>query len=132
MLEKVLRKTVSLATHDYLILLISDFRGINATSKKHLLQMSRHNDVILAQISDPLEQKLPRERLVLSDGDLQLLWNSGQKKSAEKYQAIWDDTTKSFLADLEKYRLPIMQLDTVSPIDLQLKSLFSSKLKAGQ
>ncbi len=128
-LENSLRKTVSMATHDYLILVLSDFHDINTKTKKHLLQLSKHNDVILASISDPLERELPRSKLVLSDGDLQLLWNPIKKKQAQLYQSNFENNEKSFLTEMDKYQLPVMLLNTIDSIDLQLKSLFQSKLK---
>lgn len=128
-LEKALLRTVSMATHDYLIFIISDFYEISPTAKKHLVQLSRHNDVILARITDSLEEKLPKEKLVLSDGNLQLLWSSEKKKSQEKYKNLYNRSKTDFLDTMEKYGIPVMQLNTSNSIDLQLKSLFKTKLK---
>ncbi|MDB4583472.1 DUF58 domain-containing protein [Draconibacterium sp.] len=129
-LENALRRTLSIATHDYLIIVISDFYDISPKAKKHLIQLSKHNDVILARITDPLEEKLPKQKLVLSDGDLQLLWEAGKKQSGKKYENSYSETKASFFQNMEKYGIPVMQLSTVDPIDIQLKSLFKSKLKA--
>jgi uncharacterized protein (DUF58 family) len=128
-LENALRRTLSMATHDYLILVISDFYDTSSKSKKHLIQLSKHNDVILARITDPLEEKLPKEKLVLSDGDLQLLWESGKKQSGKKYENKYRETKTTFFQDMEKYGIPVMQFNSVDTIDVQLKSLFKSKLR---
>jgi len=128
-LEKALLRTVSMATHDYLILIISDFYGITPKSKKHLIQMARHNDVILARVTDPLEEKLPKQKLVLSNGDLQLLWDSGKRNSDKKYASLYNENKTGFMADMDKYGIPVMEINTVDAIDIQLKSLFKSKLK---
>lgn len=128
-LEKALLRTVSMATHDYVILVISDFYGITATAKKHLIQLAKHNDVILTRITDPLEEKLPKNKLVLSDGDLQLMWESGKKNAGTKYEESYREEKGSFLMDMEKYGIPVMMLNTIESIDLQLKSLFKTKLK---
>jgi uncharacterized protein (DUF58 family) len=42
-----------------MILLISDFRGLDDATEAHLFQLARHNDVILVYIYDPLEAQLP-------------------------------------------------------------------------
>ena len=131
-LEKALQRTVSMTTHDYVILIISDFRGISQSSKKHLIQLSRHNDVILANISDPLEEALPHEKLVLSDGELQLLWEANKKKLNEKYRETIRDSRKQLLTEMSKYVIPVMQLNTVDDIKTQLKDIFKSKLKPGK
>lgn len=128
--EQTLLKTVSLATHDYLIVVISDFYEISATSKKHLIQLAKHNDVILSRISDPMEEKLPKEKLVLTDGDLQLLWDFNKKNSGEKYETTFNNEKNSFLNEMGKYKIPVMELNTTDAINIQLKSLFKSKLQA--
>jgi uncharacterized protein (DUF58 family) len=129
LLEKALLRTVSMATHDYVIMVVSDFYDITALAKKHLIQLSKHNDVILTRITDPLEEKLPKNKLVLSDGDLQLMWESGKKNSGKKYEDSYRDEKGSFLTDMEKYGIPVIMLNTIDSIDVQLKSLFKTKLK---
>ncbi len=129
LLENALLRTVSMATHDYVILVISDFYDITPNTKKHLIQLSRHNDVILARITDPLEEKLPKEKLVLSNGELQLLWDSGKKNSGNKYENSYSEIKAAFYQEMEKYGIPVMQFNTVDTIDIQLKSLFKTKLK---
>ena len=130
LLEQTLLKTVSLATHDYLIIVISDFHEISNTSKKHLIQLAKHNDVILSRITDPLEKRLPKDELVLSDGDLQLLWDFKKKNSGEKYENTFKKEKNTFLDEMKKYGIPVLEINTVESIDVQLKSLFKSKLQA--
>lgn len=129
LLEKALLRTVSMATHDYVIMVVSDFYDITPSAKKHLIQLSKHNDVILTRITDPLEEKLPKNKMVLSDGDLQLMWESGKKNSGKKYEDSYREEKGNFLTDMEKYGIPVLMLNTVDSIDVQLKSLFKTKLK---
>jgi uncharacterized protein (DUF58 family) len=42
-----------------MLLLISDFRGLDDQSEAHLYQLAKHNDVILVYVYDPLEAQLP-------------------------------------------------------------------------
>jgi len=44
-----------------LIFLISDFRGFDRQSELLLVQLSKHNDVVMLFVHDPLEQQLPDE-----------------------------------------------------------------------
>lgn len=129
LLENALLRTVSMVTHDYVIMVISDFYDISAKSKKNLIQLSKHNDVILSRITDPLEEKLPKDKLVVSDGNLQLMWDSGKKNSGKKYESTYNNMRSHFYNDMERYGIPLIQLNTVDAIDAQLKSLFKSKLK---
>ena len=112
--------------------MISDFHDMGTAAVKHLVNLSRHNDVILARISDPLEKKLPGDKLVLSDGDLQLLWESGRHKAGKKFEQAGDEAQGRFEKDMVKHGIPIFHLDTVDPLEQQLKNLFSSRLKKGK
>jgi uncharacterized protein (DUF58 family) len=127
-LEEALKRTSSMASHDYLILIISDFHNISAKSKKQLIQLSKHNDVILCQIRDAMEQQLPAQKLILSDGHLQLLWKQN-KKNKQQLKAILDKEQTQFTDEMHKYGIPLMQLNTDESIEMQLKNLFKSKLK---
>ena len=42
-----------------MLLLISDFRGLDDMAEAHIFQLAKHNDVILVYIYDPLEAQLP-------------------------------------------------------------------------
>ena len=128
-LEKALLRSRSMVSHDYLIIVISDFHDMTPKSIKHLIQMSRHNDIILVHISDPMEEKLPEEKMVLSDGDLQLLWESGKKQAGKKYEDGYLEDSRHFFKDMEKHGIPFMPISTAIDLEIQLKSLFKSKLK---
>jgi len=130
--EEVLLKAVSLATHDYLILIISDFNELSAISRKHLIQLSRHNDVILGRITDPLEEVLPEGKIVLSDGDLQLLWNNQKQKMGERFANSKKEEWRHFLKEMQKYNISVMELNTIDSIDSQLKTLFKSRLQGNR
>lgn len=128
-MDRALMRTASLATHDHVILIISDFHQMSPRSNKHLYQLSLHNDVILAQITDPLEEKLPEDKLVLSDGNMQLLWEARKKNASKKYEKTFRDEQKEFLLDMKKHGIPVMKLNTTESTEDQLRALFSSKLK---
>jgi uncharacterized protein (DUF58 family) len=72
-LNKVLQKTTRLVTHDYLLVIISDFSGFSDQTMKYLISLSRHNDIILAMVNDPMEGELPPEEVVISNGDMQMI-----------------------------------------------------------
>jgi uncharacterized protein (DUF58 family) len=42
-----------------MILLISDFRGLDDTTEAHLFQLAKHNDVMMVYVNEPLEAQLP-------------------------------------------------------------------------
>ena len=70
-----------------LLFLISDFRGLDEQTEKHITELSRRNDVILMFVYDPLEQALPPPgRYKVSSGEAELLLDTGVTNRRSAYQ----------------------------------------------
>ncbi|MFZ2407030.1 MAG: DUF58 domain-containing protein [Methylobacter sp.] len=70
-LEHVLARLMQHARPGSLVYIISDFRGINDQVETHLAKLSRHCEVVLIFVYDPLESHLPekgRYRFTAMDG----------------------------------------------------------------
>ncbi|MEM1429138.1 MAG: DUF58 domain-containing protein [Pseudomonadota bacterium] len=71
-LGTVLRATARIAPRNHLILLVSDFDGIDTEAERLVAGLARRNDLILVPVTDPLAADIPAGlRLVVSDGSLQ-------------------------------------------------------------
>lgn len=69
-----------------LIILCSDFHGFDEQAESHLIQLSRHNDVIMNFFYDPLESSLPQNGLYhISDGQQRTLLNTGDKQVCQQH-----------------------------------------------
>jgi uncharacterized protein (DUF58 family) len=69
-----------------LIVLLSDFTGLDTQGNAHLAQLARHNDLILADIHDPLEAELPPPgRYRISDGREFLAMETSSRNMREHY-----------------------------------------------
>ncbi|MFI3155280.1 MAG: DUF58 domain-containing protein [Methylococcaceae bacterium] len=70
-LEQVLSRLMQHARPGSLVYIISDFRGINDQVESYLAKLSRHCEVVLIFVYDPLESHLPekgRYRFIARDG----------------------------------------------------------------
>jgi uncharacterized protein (DUF58 family) len=68
----VLDAVTRLAKHDHLVLVFSDFSGIDATTERRLTTIARHNDLILMLVYDPVAEHVePGAQAVVGDGRLQ-------------------------------------------------------------
>ncbi len=68
-LNDVLTSAARLATHDHLVLIISDFDGIDEQTERHLTGIAAHNDLILVLVNDPSARVLSRQaKTILGDG----------------------------------------------------------------
>ncbi len=67
-LNSVLKSVARIAHHDHLVLIFSDFVGIDDNTHRHLSGIAAHNDLILVLVHDPLARQLETsERVVIGD-----------------------------------------------------------------
>jgi len=87
-LNDVLGRVSRIARHDHLVLVFSDFDGIDDTTRRRLAGLANHNDVILLVVHDPTARTLDsRERLVLGDADRQAEFDFGTERLRESMTA---------------------------------------------
>ena len=68
-LNQVLDATARLAHHDHLIMILSDFDGIDDDTHRWLTSIAAHNDLILGLVYDPLARDVDQERpVIVGDG----------------------------------------------------------------
>ncbi len=71
-LNRVLKSVARIAHHDHLVLVFSDFDGIDETTHRYLSGISAHNDMILMLVHDPVARNLePGENTVIGDSRMQ-------------------------------------------------------------
>ncbi|MEM9365201.1 MAG: DUF58 domain-containing protein [Planctomycetota bacterium] len=72
MLAVALERVQRLAKHDFLIVVVSDFIGMDAACHSALGHMARHNDLVGVLVHDPIASELPdATRMVVGDGEWQ-------------------------------------------------------------
>ena len=96
-LDQVLARLNQHARPGSLVYIISDFRGINDQAETHIAKLSRHCEVVMIFIYDPLESHLPgkgryrftdeRRDVVIDTGDQQRL-SAYQQRFAERRQRL--------------------------------------------
>lgn len=71
-LNDILKSVSRIAHHDHLVIIFSDFDGIDESTHHRLSDIARHNDLILMVTIDPIALNLDAEHVaVLGDGDMQ-------------------------------------------------------------
>jgi uncharacterized protein (DUF58 family) len=81
-INKPLEAAARIARHDHLIVIISDFDGIDDNTHRHLSRLSRSNDVILMLVHDPWGMDLPQGvNLVATDGQLQIALDTRDRQT---------------------------------------------------
>ncbi len=114
-----------------LIFLISDFRYWNAKAESHLVQITRHSDVVMLFIYDPLESRLPPAgRYRISNGHQDAMLNTLDQKKVIKYHQRFEQH-QTYLQQLaNQYRFLLLSGMTIdNPITVLQRGLglFDSK-----
>ncbi|MGZ8945703.1 MAG: DUF58 domain-containing protein [Methylococcaceae bacterium] len=86
-LEQVLARLTQHARPGSLVYIISDFRGINEQAETHIAKLSRHCEVVLIFIYDPLESSLPTKgRYRFTDDDRDVVIDTSDQQRLISYQ----------------------------------------------
>ncbi|WP_172292863.1 DUF58 domain-containing protein [Pseudoruegeria sp. HB172150] len=112
-ISRVLRATYRIAAQNHLIIVLSDFDGIDAEAELLISGLSRHNDLILVLVSDPMAEELPEGlRLVVSDGTLQAQIDTADQA---QHRAL-ADMARGRLAEVldwqRRFGVPVLPLST--------------------
>lgn len=102
------------------VYILSDFRGLNAAAEHHLANLARHCEVILVQIVDPLESRLPgKGRYRFTDTLREVLIDSADKQRLSDYQQRFQQRQLYLQQLCRKLRLTWLSCSTAqSPMDV--------------
>jgi len=99
-----------------LIAIISDFRGLDAEATAALIQLSRHTDLILIAISDPLEAELPPPgHYRIGDGQRVTELDSTDRGFSEEYRQRFARRRQDLQALSRKCRARLITASTGDP-----------------
>jgi uncharacterized protein (DUF58 family) len=128
-LQEVTRQTRNIVTHDFTIIIISDFHRYSPEVLRSMHLLSQHNDLIVVKIYDPLERDIPTENFVVGDNKTQVTIKGKQNNIRSKFSSGFDQKFTDFQVQLKKRGIPLFLIDTVRSIDEQLKEIFKSNRK---
>jgi uncharacterized protein (DUF58 family) len=126
MLNGILEQTLRYVTHDYLVVVLSDFYGLNDRTIKLLKQISRHNDVIAGIIKDEMEYNLNAD-MIIGDGVQQINLSEVNKEQKEKFALSKKEKLEEFKNTLINYRITPLELNTNETIPDQLRKILGGK-----
>jgi uncharacterized protein (DUF58 family) len=124
MLNRVMEVVERLAGHDYLIGVISDFEGADEHTRRLMLRLSQHNDLIGVVVHDPSATDFPATGdLVITDGELQIELALGKKKVRRKLAQIVKSRIAQVLAWQEEIQVPMLPITTAEGVAEQIRHL---------
>lgn len=123
-LKDVMAKVRNIVTHDFLVVIISDFHRYSPEVIKYTKQLAQHNDVMLVKVADPMERSIPNEKFVAANAQHQVSVDGGKKNIRQKFEEGFDADFQDFQTDLKKHRIPVFMLNTIDSLEDQIKEHF--------
>ena len=126
MLNRILEQTLRYVTHNYLVVIVSDYYGVNDQTIKLLKQISRHNDVIAGIVMDEMEYNL-NSRMIIGDGDQQINLNEINAEQKEKYTLNRKEKLEKFKETLINYRITPLEFNTTETVPNQIRKMLGGR-----
>jgi uncharacterized protein (DUF58 family) len=124
-LNDVLGKAAELAHHDHLLIVISDFDGIDDTTHKHLSTLAQHNDLILMLVYDPIARTMSSRRLVVSDGNLQAQLDLGKEATRHSVEQLLTNRLDQIIEWQQQINLSVFPISAAENTLQQVRQLLS-------
>lgn len=123
MLNRALDKALQLVSHDTLVVMVSDFFGVDEQTEKLTARMVEHNDVLALLVHDPIRLRPPARNLPVSDGSSQMEIGFADKKVREKIVADYADEQQHITYFLRKLSAPLLMISNEGDVVDQVRRL---------
>jgi uncharacterized protein (DUF58 family) len=123
-LNEVLKRASQLAKRDHLVIVASDFDGVDSTTRDLLSHLSQDNMVVAVLTYDPMSVRLPPAgQLVVSDGELQVEIPFGQERVRKNILEGADRRMRNILSWQKEIRVPVLPVSTAEDAAVQIRHL---------
>jgi uncharacterized protein (DUF58 family) len=127
MLNTALERAERRALHDATIILISDFDGADAATRRMVGAMTQHNDVVALLVHDPLQSDLPASaRMTVTDGELQIQLEVGRDSVRKSIEQATQDRLNGVFAWTREIGVPVLPLSAAEETAPQLRRLLGA------
>ncbi|WP_240732782.1 DUF58 domain-containing protein [Halioglobus maricola] len=121
-LAEALDATQRMISHDYLVILVSDFFGWDERSLQGIRRIGEHNDIICTMVYDPLERDISSaDQLVVSDGRYQLEIDPVREDLGQRFEASVESSYANVQAELLRHQIPVIPVHTSDSTAAQLR-----------
>lgn len=123
MLNRALEKALQLVSHDGLIVMISDFFGVDEQTERLAARMAEHNDVLALLVHDPIRLQPAEERVTVSDGSLQMEIDFADKHVREKLAENYREEQEHITRFLNRLAAPLLMVSNKGDVVDQVRRL---------
>jgi uncharacterized protein (DUF58 family) len=123
MLNRALEKALQLVPHDALVVMISDYFGVDERTERLTAQMAEHNDVLALLVHDPIRLQPAEQRVTVSDGLLQMEIDFADKGVREKLAENYYEEQQYITHFLNKLAAPLLMVSNEGDVVNQVRRL---------
>ena len=123
MLNRALEKALQLVPHDALVVMVSDYFGVDERTEQLTAQMAEHNDVLALLVHDPIRLQPAEQRVTVSDGSLQMEIDFADKGVREKLAENYYEEQQYITHFLNKLAAPLLMVSNEGDVVNQVRRL---------
>ena len=124
-LQEVMAKLHRIITHDYFVVVISDFIRYSPEVLQYMCQLAIHNNLILFKVMDTMERQMPKDRITITDKKRQAILNNKDQAVRNALLEDFDLRLTDFQKELNKYSIPMFTVNTLEPALDQLTEILT-------
>jgi uncharacterized protein (DUF58 family) len=126
-LNEVLKSASRIAHHDHLVIIVSDFDGIDDSTHRHLSNIAVHNDLILGLVFDPSARAASSgPRAIIGDGELQAEMDFSNREMADTLVRVGTERLDRILRWQAEINLSVLPLSAAEETLPQLQKLMGA------
>jgi uncharacterized protein (DUF58 family) len=115
-LDQALQQLRSIIRPGSLVVLISDFYDLGKDTKRHLLQLRKHNDVLGIKVTDPFENQLPLPALYgVQTANQPRVLDTHQRRTQDKMQQKKQQHVQTLKEHIIRAGVPLIPIQTSDP-----------------
>ncbi len=121
-MPELLTKVEKLITHDYLVIVISDFIDRQDNVLGSLSKISQHNDIIVYYVFDSIEHDISNlEGMVVGDGEYQMQVAQQKDDIVDGYNAFTQEALANIKQTFNKHNIPMLFFSTEEEVASQIR-----------
>ena len=131
-LNDVLGSVMRLAHHDHLVIVLSDFDGIDDSTHRRLSGIAAHNDLVLMLVYDPAAvEARSRGRAVVGDHAMQAELDLGSKETVAALKGYSDERLQRILNWQMEINLSVLPISAGEETLPQIRRLLGKYVSGG-
>lgn len=123
MLNLALERALRLAPHDVLVVIVSDFFGVDARTERLTARIAAHNDILGVLVHDPMRVEPAAELLRVGDGSRQAEIDLRDARLRERLVADYRDEQRRITRFLRRLSAPLLMVSNEGDVIEQVRRL---------